>query len=233
MSKADEVVDEKARAYPGDPKRGEIALLKPGEFDEDGPPVQLLQDEVQFPSGKRQKMGRVTRSPRADDGVVIAPITETDEIVLLRQFRHAPRVWLWEMPRGGTEPGRTPTSTLYEELLQEIGFQPCDVPFSLGRLVPDSGSLHEIPYLFAVRVRPHPTKSASPEPTECISGHTTIDYETLFERCVSGAINDGFTVAATMRLRPHFSGGRFAIDQRYIHMYSAFEYRTPGVASQP
>src|SRR3954470_11817689 len=136
---ADEIGDAKTRAFPGDTAKGEIAIVRAGEFDENGPHVQVLEDEVEFPGGRRDSLVRVTRSPHAPDGVVIVPITEADEIVLVRQFRHAPRTWTWELPRGATEPGRTPGATVHQELLQEIGYQATDAPFSLGRVIADSG----------------------------------------------------------------------------------------------
>jgi ADP-ribose pyrophosphatase len=225
MDASEDVADDKERAFPGELSRGEIRIVKAGEFDENGPHVQLLQDEVEFPGGNKDTLVRVTRSPKALDGVVIVPIDEDERIILVRQFRHAPRLWTWELPRGATEPGQAPGSTLHAELLQEVGYQAIDAPFSLGRVIPDSGTLHEIPYLYAARVRPHPTKRASPEPNERIAGHTAVTYETLWRLCVTGALNDSFTVAAALRLHPHFHTGRFEIDRAFIHKYSAFEFK--------
>ena len=221
---AGEIADVKKRAFPGDTARGEIAVTRAGEFDEDGLLVQLLHDEVEFPGGGKATLPRVTRSPRAPDGVVIVPITADDEIVLVRQFRHAVRTWTWEIPRGATEVGATPGATLHAELLQEVGYQVIDAPFSLGRVMPDTGTMHEIPFLFAARVRPHPTREPRPDANEVIAGHAAVPYETLWHLALSGALNDALTLAATLRLRPHFTDGRFEINQRYIHKYSAFEF---------
>jgi ADP-ribose pyrophosphatase len=217
------IADCKTRAFPGDTSKGEIAIVRAGEFEEQGPHVQALHDDVEFPNGHRDTLVRVTRSPQAADGVVVVPITPAHRIVLVRQFRHAPRTWTWELPRGATEPGATPGATMHEELLQEIGYQAIDAPFSLGRVIPDSGTLHEIPFLVAVSVREHP-EGAQPDANERIAGHTAVSYDELWHLCVAGAINDSFTMAAALRLRPHFNAGRFEIDQRYIHKYSAFEF---------
>src|SRR5687767_12805192 len=206
---ADSLADSKKRSEPGDLSKGEICIVKPGVFDEDGPHVQLLEDEVELPSGRKDRLVRVTRSPKAADGVVVVPITHSDEIVLVHQFRHAPRIWTWELPRGATEVGDAPEDTLHAELLQEIGCEAVGERYSLGRIVPDSGTLHEIPYIWAVRVRPHPTEGPSPEPNELIVGHKAIGYDMLWELCVSGELNDAFTLAAVLRLRRHYRNGRF------------------------
>jgi ADP-ribose pyrophosphatase len=219
------IADDKQRSYPGSLSNGEIVIVKAGTFDEDGTHIQLLEDEVEFPNGNRGKLVRITRSPKADDGVVIVPITADDEIVLVRQFRHAPRIWTWELPRGATEVGSSPGSTLHAELLQEIGYQPIDAPFSLGRVIVESGTMHEIPYIYAVRARPHPTQRATPDPKERIAGHKAVPYDELCNLCITGALNDSLTLAAVLRLWPHFKDGRFEIDQRFIHKYSSFEYR--------
>jgi ADP-ribose pyrophosphatase len=220
----EDIADVKTRAFPGDTAKGEIAVVCEAGFDDNGPHVQLLFDEVEFPGGRRDTLPRLTRSPRAADGVVVVPIDEDERIVLVRQFRHAVRTWTWELPRGATEPGATPGAALHDELLQEIGYQVIDAPFSLGRVMTDTGTMREIPYLVAARVRPHPTRDPQPDDNEVIAGHTCVGFETLWHLALSGALNDGLTLAATLRLRPHFTDGKFEMDQRYIHKYSAFEF---------
>lgn len=203
------IADDAERAWPGDLAKGEIHIVTPGTFDEDGTRAQMLLDEVEFPNGKRAKLPRVTRSPKAEDGVIVAPIDEEDRIVLVHQFRHAVRRWTWELPRGASDIGQSPECALRAELLEEIGYQAIAAPLSLGRLMPDSATIDEMPYLYAVRVRPHPTKRASPESTEIIAGHEAISYPELWELCARGAINDCFTLAAVLRLHACFRDGRF------------------------
>ena len=203
------IQDSLERVWPGDLSRQEITVVQPALFDDDGMYVQLLEDEVQFPGGRRDRLVRVTRSPRAPDGVVIAPIDDEDRVILVRQFRHAPRLWLWEVPRGATEEGKTPLEALKAELLEEIGCEPVEEPLALGRLVPDSGTLHEMPYLFAVRVRPHARGNTGPEANEVITEQRAVAYDDLWQLCESGALNDSCTLAMVLRLRPYFEDGVF------------------------
>src|SRR5690349_4486116 len=74
----DDIADVKTRAFPGDTEKGEIAIVRAGTFDENGLHVQLLEDEVELPGGKKTTLPRLTRSPHAPDGVVVVPITEDD-----------------------------------------------------------------------------------------------------------------------------------------------------------
>jgi hypothetical protein len=84
--------------------------------------------------------------------------------------------------------------------------------------------MHEVPYIYAVRARPHPTKQASPDAKEVITGHQEISYERLWKLCVTGALHDALTIVATLRLNPHFRTGRFEIDEQFVHDDSTVRY---------
>ncbi len=56
------------------------------------------------------------------DWVLVIPITKNDEVVFVRQFRHALAQRILEIPGGIMEPGETPTQTAIRELAEETGF---------------------------------------------------------------------------------------------------------------
>ncbi|MEZ7980428.1 MAG: NUDIX hydrolase [Myxococcota bacterium] len=76
--------------------------------------------------------------------VNIVALTEAEELVLIRQFRHGSRVVTLEIPGGLVDPGETPEFAGGRELLEETGYR-------AGRLE-SLGSLNPNPALFANRV---------------------------------------------------------------------------------
>jgi len=76
--------------------------------------------------------------------VNIVALTEAEELVLVRQFRHGSRVVTLEIPGGLVDPGETPKFAGGRELLEETGYR-------AGRLE-SLGSLNPNPALFANRV---------------------------------------------------------------------------------
>ena len=76
--------------------------------------------------------------------VNIVALTEAEELVLIRQFRHGSRVVTLEIPGGLVDPGETPAFAGGRELLEETGYR-------AGRLE-SLGSLNPNPALFANRV---------------------------------------------------------------------------------
>jgi ADP-ribose pyrophosphatase len=56
--------------------------------------------------------------------VVLIPQPDPDSIILIRQYRHAIRRWLWELPAGSLEPGEQLRSAARRECEEEIGLRP-------------------------------------------------------------------------------------------------------------
>jgi ADP-ribose pyrophosphatase len=61
----------------------------------------------------------VVRHPGA---VVLLPILETDQIVMIENHRHSVGQTLLELPAGTIEIGEPPESTAYRELIEETGY---------------------------------------------------------------------------------------------------------------
>jgi len=53
--------------------------------------------------------------------VFVVPQLEDGRLVLLRQYRHPLRAWVWEVPAGGLEAGETPEEAAVRELAEETG----------------------------------------------------------------------------------------------------------------
>ncbi len=75
--------------------------------------------------------------------VNVVPLTASDELVLIRQFRHGLRAVTLEIPGGLVDPGETPAEAAGRELREETGYR-------AGRLE-TLGSINPNPALFANR----------------------------------------------------------------------------------
>ena len=192
---------------PGDAKKCEIQILNE-ETVWENESARLLVARVKLPkSNEFKEHFRLAHAEGTSDGVIIVPITKDDRIVMVRQFRHAVRMWLRELPRGASKDGETPSDAARRELKEEIGAEATEI-FALGRIVTDSGQQVGHPHIVAARIREG--GPAEPEVSEAIDGTFKYTYAELVAACERGEIIDSFTHAAVVRLRPHFETGRFA-----------------------
>lgn len=57
------------------------------------------------------------------DWVNAVAVTEDNEIILIRQYRHAAEEVILEIPGGCIDPGETPEEAIRRELLEETGYE--------------------------------------------------------------------------------------------------------------
>lgn len=82
-------------------------------------------------------------------GVCVLPITKDNEIICLKQYRHAMKSWQWELPAGMIDKDSdSPLETAKKELEEETGNN-AEHWLDLGSFYPSPGSTTEEIYLFA------------------------------------------------------------------------------------
>jgi ADP-ribose pyrophosphatase len=82
-------------------------------------------------------------------GVCVLPITKDNEIICLKQYRHAMKSWQWELPAGMIDnDSDSPLETAKKELEEETGNK-AEHWLDLGSFYPSPGSTTEEIYLFA------------------------------------------------------------------------------------
>ena len=81
--------------------------------------LQVNRDSVRLPDG-----GQSTREYICHPGAaMIVPRFDSGELLLVRQFRYAPRSEFLEFPAGKIDPGEAPLATAKRELLEETGYR--------------------------------------------------------------------------------------------------------------
>ena len=91
-------------------------------------------ESITLPRGERLE-AEIIRHPGS---VVLIPVTDRGEIVLVRQYRHAIGRSVWELPAGSLEPGEDPRMAAVRECHEEIGLIPSAVE-RLGAFFPTPG----------------------------------------------------------------------------------------------
>jgi ADP-ribose pyrophosphatase len=75
-------------------------------------------DRIQMPDREKPFDVEVVRHVRS---VGIAAMPAEDALMLVRQYRHAARTWLWELPAGSVDEGERPDETARRECQEELG----------------------------------------------------------------------------------------------------------------
>jgi ADP-ribose pyrophosphatase len=102
----------------------------------------VRRDEVVEPSGLRATREVITHP----GSVVVLPVLPDGRIVMIRQYRHATRQYLWELVAGRKEPEETPKQGAARELLEETGYRAKKFKVFLD-VFPTPGFLEERMYL--------------------------------------------------------------------------------------
>jgi len=105
--------------------------------------IKLRVDEITLPQG-----GTTTREVVEHPGaVVIAAVDEGQEVYLVRQYRHAVRQELLELPAGCLEAGEAPLEAAKRELREETGVTAKDWT-ALGTFFSSPGFANEQMHIF-------------------------------------------------------------------------------------
>jgi ADP-ribose pyrophosphatase len=157
----------------------------------------ILRDLIQFPDGSQRGYTRMVFRTDLEGGESVAVLPSyKNEILLLRQFRHATRSWHYEIPRGYGEPGIEGKKQAQKEIQEEVGGQ-IDEPIDLGILHHNTGVDGSHVRLFFGRLN----SIGRPQKEEAIEEFYMAPIDKLELMISNGEITDGFTIAAYTRAK--------------------------------
>jgi ADP-ribose pyrophosphatase len=104
----------------------------------DGKVFDVDRDRVRMPNGREVTVDVI----RHAKSVVLMPVPEPGQVILIRQFRYAIGGALWELPAGSVDPGESPEQAAVRECHEEIGRVPQTV-VRLAALYPTPGYCDE------------------------------------------------------------------------------------------
>lgn len=156
--------------------------------------IRLTLEQVKLPNGAQAEF-EIVHHP---GGAAAVAIDADNKVCLLRQYRHALREWLWEIPAGKLDPGESPLTTATRELEEEAGVR-ANSWESLGKVVSSPGVFTEAVHLFLARDLTH--VAANAEAHEAFEVHW-LPFAEALTRAQNGEYTDGKTVIALLRAAP-------------------------------
>ena len=160
----------------------------------------VRQDEVVEPSGVH-----ATREMIAHPGsVVVLPVLPDGRIVLIRQYRHAAKHYLWELVAGRIDAGENPRKAAARELLEETGYRAKRFRVFLD-VFPTPGFLEERMYILLAEGLT--AGEAQPEEDEKIVSRI-YNRKELDKMIRGGKLRDAKTIAALLFYFQFLSPGK-------------------------
>src|ERR1700746_1150698 len=150
----------------------------------------IWRDEVIEPSGVRTTREMITHP----GSTVVLPVLPDRRILLIRQYRHAARQYLWELVAGRIDKGETPREAAKRELREETGYRAKRLKIFM-EFFPTPGFLEEKMYLLlAEGLTPG---KAEPEDDEKIIArpYTRKQVEQMIRK---GKLQDAKTIAGVL-----------------------------------
>jgi len=169
--------------------RGTAKILS-SEMVYQGKVFGVRRDEVVEPDGLRATREVITHP----GSVVVLPVLPDGRIVMVRQYRHATRQYLWELVAGRSEPEETPKQGAARELLEETGYRAKRFKIFLD-VFPTPGFLEERMYLLLAEGLT--AGEAQPEEDEKIEVRA-FKLKDLKQMIKSGRLRDAKSIAGIL-----------------------------------
>jgi len=156
----------------------------------EGPVFGIRRDEVIEPSGVRAIREVITHP----GSVVVLPVLPDGRILLIQQYRHATRQYLWELVAGRIHSGETPKAAAARELIEETGYRAKRLRVFL-EMFPTPGFLEE--KMFLLLAEGLTAGEAEPEEDEKIISRAYKRKE-LEEMIRDGKLRDAKSIAGIL-----------------------------------
>ena len=121
----------------------------------------------------------------------MVPMLNNQEVVLIKQYRHAIREFIWEIPAGTLDSGESPLNCAQRELVEETGYSAGDW-HQLGTITPLPGCSDERIHIFlALDLK---IAEQQLDPDEMLNVHP-IKFNDALQMILLGEIIDGKTIS--------------------------------------
>lgn len=155
--------------------------------------VSLRVDEVLLPGGGTSTREIIDHRP----AVVIVPIDESGNLLMVRQYRYAVGETLLEAPAGVVEEGEEPDETAQRELQEEVGRISGDLR-KLGEFWATPGFCNELMHAYVARDLSHSSLAADDDENITV---VAVPVAEALDMIAAGTIRDAKTIATLLLAR--------------------------------
>ncbi len=127
----------------------------------DGRIFTVVVESITLPRGHRLD-AEIIRHPGS---VVLIPVKDNGDVILVKQYRHAIGRWAWELPAGSLKPGEDLEAAASRECHEEINLIPASLE-KLGAFFPTPGYCDEEMHFFKASGLREPAAGESAQPDE-------------------------------------------------------------------
>lgn len=160
--------------------------------------IRFYNDDVLFPNGKTGTYARLEST--ASKGVVVIPVMENGEVVLIENFRYGPKEYVLEFPQGGVSSDESVEDAARRELFEETRLV-CDKVTHLDTLVPAPhvfSTKSEVLVAWGCRVSEEPFKPDALEDIKSIRSYRIDDAIDLL--LDTKTVSDTVSITALFKL---------------------------------
>ncbi|HZN55669.1 MAG TPA: NUDIX hydrolase [Candidatus Polarisedimenticolaceae bacterium] len=167
----------------------------------DGRVVKLAIEDVRLPNGNVVSL-EIIRHPGA---AAVVPLDGDGNVLLVRQYRHATRSWVLEVPAGKLDhPGEDPDACALREVEEETGYRAGRLT-ALGWIWTTPGFTDEKIWLYLARDLAATRPSLQPDEVLTVE---RLPLREAARRALDGEITDGKSVCALLRAAGALQGNR-------------------------
>ena len=160
--------------------------------------VDLSVNRVKMPNGKTTEL-EVIRHPGA---AAMVPLTESGDVILVRQYRYATGGWLLEVPAGKLDEGEDPDVCAARELEEEVGMNPAEL-VPLGWIWTTPGFTDEKIWMYLCRGLEPAEQNLQDDEVLTIESRPLAEAIEMVHR---GEICDSKSVCALLRAESYLRG---------------------------
>jgi len=151
--------------------------------------VRLVVESITLPNGHPLDL-EIVRHPGAS---AIVALTRDDEVLLVRQFRHAVGGYIYEVPAGKLD-GQAPEVCAARELTEEAGVTAGSLE-KIGAIVTTPGFSDEVIHLYLADGLRDAQQALEPDEVLTVE---RVPFDTALRMCARGEIHDAKSMCALM-----------------------------------
>lgn len=163
--------------------------------------LEIYRDEVELPDGSRS-VREYNKHPGA---VCVVPVTNDNQVIMVRQFRYPNKEVMLEIPAGKLEKGETPLENCRRELKEETGREGYSF-MTLGSYIGLCAYSDELVHMYMCRVEDKFVEQNLDE--DEFLNVEVMPFDKVVEMVLNNQIPDGKTQVAILKAKYLLDSGK-------------------------